>query len=131
MHIRRYLVAGLWVYLWRAIQPSTVSNPPVSALECPKIIPYVLEPLLFPLDFVQSRSRLFSAMEAQKEGRATTACTECQRRKQKVGAVTLLLMRCMADNIRSALANGHVIIARREKLLIYANLPSRSSNRSL
>ncbi len=68
-------------------------------------------------------------MQPQKDSRAVTSCTECQRRKQKASAVTVLYTRNEANETTSALANGHVTIVRQERSLIFVSL--RSKGRSL
>ena len=70
-------------------------------------------------------------MQAQKDSRATTSCTECQRRKQKASPLAALFVYRLADNMYSALANGRVIIAKLGKWLICVNLLSESSRLSL
>jgi hypothetical protein len=70
-------------------------------------------------------------MQAQKDSRATTSCTECQRRKQKASNAATLFAYRLADKKYSALANGRVIIARLGKWLICVNLLSKSSRLNL
>jgi hypothetical protein len=70
-------------------------------------------------------------MQAQKDSRATTSCTECQRRKQKASNPAALFVYRLADEKHSALANGRVIIARLGKWLICVNLLSKSSRLNL
>lgn len=70
-------------------------------------------------------------MQAQKDSRATTSCTECQRRKQKASPLAALFVYRLADDKYSALANGLVIIARLGKWLICVNLLSESSRLNL
>lgn len=61
-------------------------------------------------------------MQAQKDSRTTTSCTECQRRKQKASTLAALFVYRLADYKYSALVNGRVTIARPGKWLICVNL---------
>ncbi|KAI1526169.1 Fungal-trans domain containing protein [Pyrenophora tritici-repentis] len=62
-------------------------------------------------------------MQPQKESRATTSCTECQRRKQKVPLHSRLTLRLTpwTNGKISAPENGLAIIARPGKCLISVN----------
>ena len=70
-------------------------------------------------------------MQPTKDNRATTSCSECQRRKQRVRRDLRLKALRLTNDPSSALANGHAIIVRLEKLHIYVNLERRKRNRNL
>jgi hypothetical protein len=62
------------------------------------------------------------AMQPPKDSRATSSCTECQRRKQKACPRTQTLRALRANGTPSAPANGLVTIVKPEKSRIYVSL---------